>query len=324
MSFHKNLRGSDLHAPTNELVENNTAGILTALTVVKFNGYGSVFPQVEKQSLADDPVCGVVQADIAVGGAGYVTSLGLLISVNTNAWTVNTILYGSATGALSTTPFGPSVAIVMRQDAVNGVLYVFNTLGQVDANDTMDWHVVGNFGLNPDPTVGNFLGTTDAKALRVRTDNVHRMTVDENGRFGFGQEATTPPAFIYEKAHTGYDGSGRRRETYAVTTSNGSMNNAYALTVPAASTALVTITAVGRQQDAAAHCGFKRTVCVYLEGMQVVIQGGASGVQSDFTQGGPGFNVGFTISGNQLQFNVQNLSGGVTNWSGTVEVDVIS
>lgn len=320
MSFHRNARGSDLHAPSNELVENNTGVTIPKLHVVHFNGYGTTFPQVVTSTLAADLVSGVTQADMATGTAGYICSLGLLINVDTSAWAVNTTLYTSATGALSPTPYGFPVALVMRQDAVLGVMYVDNTMGLNNSLLTGAWFTIGNHSLNPDPLIGNFLGTIDAIPVRMRTDNVHRMTIDENGRFGLGQETSTPLDFFFMKAHTGYPLSGHRENTFAVTTNSGALAIAYSFQVPTQTTAMITVKAVGRQQNAAAHCAFKRTVCVSLESIQAVIEG----LQSDFTAGGPGFNVSFTVNMDTILFNVQNVSGLPTNWSGSVEIEVIS
>ncbi|HYV93521.1 MAG TPA: tail fiber domain-containing protein [Chitinophagales bacterium] len=45
------------------------------------------------------------------------------------------------------------------------------------------WNLLGNAGTNVNT---NFLGTTDGKALVIRTNNVERLRITSAGRFGFG------------------------------------------------------------------------------------------------------------------------------------------
>ena len=124
--FHKDLAGADLHAPTNQIVENNTGSTITALTAVTYNGIGTNFPSIVPANGATNRVRGIVQASINASAVGYVTALGLLVNVNTSPWIANTQLYAGPTGALQTTPNGPVAATVLKQDAVAGVLYVEN------------------------------------------------------------------------------------------------------------------------------------------------------------------------------------------------------
>lgn len=46
-----------------------------------------------------------------------------------------------------------------------------------------NWSLTGNAGTNP---ANNFIGTTDNKALKFRTNNAVRMTLSSNGRLGIG------------------------------------------------------------------------------------------------------------------------------------------
>jgi len=50
-----------------------------------------------------------------------------------------------------------------------------------------DWSLTGNTGTNPN---NNFLGTTDAQPLVIRTSNTERLRIDTNGNVGIG--TTTP------------------------------------------------------------------------------------------------------------------------------------
>ena len=113
MSLHRTLRGQDLHSPSSELIENNSGSTIPILTAVKFNGMGTVYPQIVVADGATDIIRGVTQA-----------------------WTVGTILYASSVGALTSAPSGLPLASVLAQDTVNGIIYVNNlgvTKGDLDA-----------------------------------------------------------------------------------------------------------------------------------------------------------------------------------------------
>lgn len=125
MSFHRNLRGQDLHSPSSELVENNTGSTILKLHVVKFVGVGT-YPQIQPVSTGD-VVRGVTQADVLTGQNTYITSLGFMFAQNTNAWNVGNKLYAGAGGSLSLTMSGLPVAYVLKKDPVNGILYIANT-----------------------------------------------------------------------------------------------------------------------------------------------------------------------------------------------------
>src|SRR5258706_1859192 len=51
-----------------------------------------------------------------------------------------------------------------------------------------DWHITGNAGTSPST---QFLGTTDNKALKIRTNDSVRVTISATGKVGIG----TSPAF---------------------------------------------------------------------------------------------------------------------------------
>lgn len=127
MSQHRKLQGPDLHAPSNEQVENNTGSLLAKLSCVTFSAMGTLFPAATLAVGGVDPVRGIVQADISNGGIGFVTCIGFLVGVNTNIWNPGTKLYCSATGTLTTIATGLPVATVLRKSLTAGVLYVDNT-----------------------------------------------------------------------------------------------------------------------------------------------------------------------------------------------------
>ena len=125
--LHRTLRGSDLHAPSSELIENNTGSTVLALKAVKFNGMGALYPQIVLANSNIDVIRGVTQADIATGTTGYITSLGFLNNVNTAVWPVNTMLYADASGNLTNSPINLPIATVLTQDAALGIIYVIST-----------------------------------------------------------------------------------------------------------------------------------------------------------------------------------------------------
>lgn len=131
MSLHKKLTGADLHAPSNQQVENTTGSTIASLRAVTFSGVG-VYPKITPISSLNEVVRGVTSSAIAHSSVGYITCLGFLFNVNTNAYNINDKLYASIGGALSTIPFGLPVAYVLKKDAVHGILYVSNTGVSVD------------------------------------------------------------------------------------------------------------------------------------------------------------------------------------------------
>ena len=127
MSTHRKLRGADLHAPSSELVENNTGSLIPIFRAVKFNGMGSLYPQVVIADSSVDVIRGITQTDIVTGTAGYITSLGFLNNVNTTAWAPNTTLYADSSGIITSSPTNLPVATVLKQDPLYGIVYVNST-----------------------------------------------------------------------------------------------------------------------------------------------------------------------------------------------------
>ena len=128
---HSRLKAQDLHAPSNELVENTSGSSILKMRVVRFTGIG-VLPKIEVISSITDVSRGITQTDIANGANGMVTSLGFMNGVNTNSFNVGDKLYASIGGSLSLVALGLPVAYVLKKDAVNGVLYVTNTGVSID------------------------------------------------------------------------------------------------------------------------------------------------------------------------------------------------
>lgn len=135
--FHETLSGSALHAPSRYQVVNDTGSTVTAGKVVSASSIGSLpVPSIVLGSLGT--IVGIVEADIANGQSGFITSYGVLIDFNTNAWTVGTTLYSDSSGNLTTTLTGNPIAQVFKQDSSNGVLYLqpFTSGGSVTGTPT--------------------------------------------------------------------------------------------------------------------------------------------------------------------------------------------
>jgi hypothetical protein len=132
---HRNLRGADLHAPSSELVENNTGTTIGVLKAVKFNGMGTLYPQIVLSNSATDVMRGITQSSIVSGSTGYITSLGLMNGVDTSAWSAGTTLYADTSGNITSTVINTPVGSVLFQDAVNGIIYV-NSIGITKAELT--------------------------------------------------------------------------------------------------------------------------------------------------------------------------------------------
>ena len=59
----------------------------------------------------------------------------------------------------------------------------------IEKANSQAWNLSGNAGTN---ATSNFIGTTDSKALKFRTNNAVRMTISSGGKIGIG---TTSPVF---------------------------------------------------------------------------------------------------------------------------------
>ena len=117
------------------LVRNATGATLTKGTVVYINGAIGQHPTVTKAIATGDATSaqtlGVMKADLANNSNGFVTIIGLVIDVDTSAFTDGQQLYLSPTtaGALTATkPYAPNhlvyVAVVEYAHPVHGELFV--------------------------------------------------------------------------------------------------------------------------------------------------------------------------------------------------------
>jgi hypothetical protein len=149
-SYHKNLSGPDLHAPSRYGVINDTASTIPALLCVKFSGIGTNGQPSIVPCNPSDIVDGITEISMLTGVADYVTSNGLLFNVNTAAWTVGTKLYCGAGGILTDIPTAYSpVANVLRSDAVTGTLFIYLSGGSGGTDpDYTTTFVIGDWEKN--------------------------------------------------------------------------------------------------------------------------------------------------------------------------------
>lgn len=316
MSSHKNLRGRDLHAPTNELVENGTGSTLTQLKVVRLNQMGTVYPRVILADPNNRINFGVVQDDIKPGKAGYVCCFGFMFEIDTSPWTVGTVLYSDDSGNLTDQVNGGIVAYVIRQDAEFGVLYVVTE--PANTVNSTSWRLNGNNGIDE---LISFLGTTDAADLRIRTNNVLRAVFSKDGRLGLGPDLTNPESHFHQKSHTGYTGSGLRQETYSVKTTSTTPQVAKSIPMAQNTMLKVEFTAIGRLADGTGRAVFKRTGVFFREGSNIQI---LRFWQTDVTEKtSPDFNVTYTLGVNELVLNVKSASGQETYWTGSVKIEAV-
>ncbi len=171
---------------------------------------------------------GVVSIDYTNGQAASGSAKGFLTSTDWTTFnnkvpttlTINTTGPLSGGGDLSTnrtlsianaaadgTTKGASTYTASDFTATSGLIGINYTSGQAASTSTKGfltstdwntfnnkpsaasvWSVTGNSGIIP---VTNFIGTTDSKSLRFRTNNVERMIIDSTGKIGIG---TSSPA----------------------------------------------------------------------------------------------------------------------------------
>lgn len=315
--LHSRMRGRDLHAPTNELVENQTAFPITVLQVVRVDGMGTSYPKVAPANPNTYVNFAVSYDNIPVGKSGSVCAFGFMFEVDTSAWPAFTILYSDANGNLTSTPLGGIVAQVIKQDAEDGVLYIVTE--QADSVNSVSWRLEGNSGTNP---LVNFLGTLDAQPLVIRTNSLFRATVDAQGRLGLGPDITAPLNHFHQKSHTGFIGSGIRQETFSLITNSAVSEVAYSIPIPQNSIMKVKFSAVGRMSDGSARAAFERTGLFYRENSNVQAQ---RTWQTDFTdKSDPNFDVSYSMSVNELIIYVKSSAITTTYWTGSIKLEAVA
>jgi len=143
-------------------------GLLSAGLHAQNVGIATAIPDLSARLHISDNARGLLIPNVALTGTNDVTTVS---NPATSLLVYNTATAG--TGATAVTP----------------CFYYWDGSQWVRlADGGKAWLLTGNAGTNP---ATNFLGTTDAQPLVIRTNNTERMRVTETGRVGIG---TTAPS----------------------------------------------------------------------------------------------------------------------------------
>jgi hypothetical protein len=317
LSYHRQLDYTDLHAPSSQQVENSEALTITKGQVVRIDGFGIQFPTVKLGNSNVYASFGIAQSDILAGTKGTVTCIGLMRSLNTSSWIVGTSLYCSSSGNLTSVIGGPIIAVVLRQSATDGILYVVASVDLAIAGDPANWDVSGNYGTTAGP---NFLGTNDFQGLVLKTNSIEAARFTTNQRFGLG---TSSPGMQFEqKSHVSANATGLQQDTFYVETNANTFQTCYTINIPDPSVNSVEFEVIARKTDGTDRACFKRSMVVYCQSSSAQLQG--SGWQSDFTvKSSNGFNVSYTLGTSSITFNVKSPTSDNYRWSGSIRLQSI-
>lgn len=324
MAYHRSLRGRDLHAPSQELVVNNTGATISKLKGVVFDGMAGAplpYPQIALAPLLSSPIAGITLDDVDNGKPTYICCLGFIYEVDTSMWAVNDRLYVTpGTGDLTTVAIAGQIPIgmVIKSDALTGVLYIDNTIGISSIAAGADWSIIGNLGTDDDV---HFIGTTDTASLRIRTNNNHAASFDEMGRFGIGPDILDPSRHVHIKSHVDYPGSGLQIETFALISTSATSVPAYSVTVADQSVVRVEFTVTARQADGSERAMFKRTGVFFRESSNVQIL--KDWLSDQTLKSHLDFNVDYTMGVGNVTFTVKNAHAVSTYWHGHVKIEAI-
>ncbi|MEO8147779.1 MAG: hypothetical protein ABI723_09095 [Bacteroidia bacterium] len=73
-----------------------------------------------------------------------------------------------------------------KKNLIRVALMAATTIVSANLSFAQSWNLTGNAGTDP---ATNFIGTTDNKALKIKTNNAVRLTVTNNGKVGIGTAA---------------------------------------------------------------------------------------------------------------------------------------
>ncbi|MEP7168353.1 MAG: tail fiber domain-containing protein [Bacteroidota bacterium] len=99
------------------------------------------------------------------------------------------------------------------------ILIAFYILSATITNVSgQSWNLAGNSGTNPST---QFIGTSDNKSLRFRTNNFVRLQITNSGKLGFGTGTSTPAGWFHIK--------GKNNESQLIVDAAVSQNNSFPL-----------------------------------------------------------------------------------------------
>lgn len=156
------------------------------------------------------PATGTIQSTLGFNATGnlvkQVVSFDSTVDFSVNA--------NPNTAGTTFTPNTPASNTVLYISTINGSQWTYNGTTYVAEPVSADWKTTGNAVTNP---ATNFIGTTDAQRLAIRTNNTEKATILSNGNVGI---ATTTP--------------------FSTLDINGSIGTSYTQTIIAAYTATAT------------------------------------------------------------------------------------
>jgi hypothetical protein len=176
-------------AATGTVTGSNLSGTNTGnVTIGTANGL-SLAGQALSQALASTSVTG------ALSNTDWNTFNNKLSTIDTtNIASFSQKVRSLFSGTAPITYTAGVIGISQASTSTNGYLSStdWNTFNN-KAGTSNTWTLTGNSGINP---LTNFIGTTDNKSLRFRTNNTERLIIDSLGRVGIGITNPTNPLVV--------------------------------------------------------------------------------------------------------------------------------
>ncbi len=146
---------------------------------------------------------GVVQANQFVGLGSLTSAVDLGTSEVSGILPISKGGTGTGTvGSAGSIAFSNGSTLAYTSVGTPGQVLISNGTGAptwqtITAASLGAWTILGNSGTNPDAPQFNFLGTTDNRALAIRTNNIERMRIKADGKIalGIGTSSTVSNAF---------------------------------------------------------------------------------------------------------------------------------
>lgn len=146
---------------------------------------------------------GIVQANQFVGLGSLTTAVDLgtqevagVLPINKGGTGISTI------GSAGSIAYSNGITLAFTSTGSPGQVLISNgsaapSWQTITAASLGAWTILGNSGTNPDAPQFNFLGTTDNRALAIRTNNTERMRIKADGKIalGIGTSSTASNAF---------------------------------------------------------------------------------------------------------------------------------
>ncbi len=141
---------------------------------------------------------GVVQANQFVGLGSLTSAVDLGTSEVSGILPISKGGTGTGTvGSAGSIAFSNGSTLAYTSVGTPGQVLISNGTGAptwqtITAASLGAWTILGNSGTNPDAPQFNFLGTTDNRALAIRTNNIERMRIKADGKIALGIGTSSP------------------------------------------------------------------------------------------------------------------------------------